>query len=181
MFYLNSFFLFSIIGWSYETIFHLIEGKIKQNILFGPWMPIYGIGILVIELIHKSLKKLKINGKKRILYNLIISTTLLTILEGLGGILIEFLFSTSFWNYSSLPLSIGTYMNLFVSIIWGLLGLFINYILYPLLTPWIKKIPKWVSLTCLTLFLLDNIINISLKLDISFLNKSLTFMRFISQ
>lgn len=181
MFYLNSFFLFSIIGWCYETIFHLIEGKTKQNILFGPWMPIYGLGILLIELVHKSLKKLKINGKKRILYNFLISTILLTLLEGIGGFLIEFFFSTSFWNYSSLPLSIGPYMNLFVSIIWGLLGILINYIIYPLLTPWIKKIPKWVSITCFIIFLLDHIINVFLKLNICFLNKSFTFMRFISQ
>ena len=146
MFYFNSFFIFSILGWSYETVFHFLEHKTRKNLLFGPWMPIYGFGILTIEFIDKLLKKLKVSGKKKILYCYIISVIALTLLEEIGGLLVQFLFHTSFWNYESIPLSIGPYINIFISLIWGFFGLLIEYILYPLLTPFIKKIPSWVSI-----------------------------------
>lgn len=180
MFYLNSFLIFSILGWCYEMTFHCLEGKIRQNILFGPWMPIYGFGILLVELIYQSLKKLKINGKKRLVYTFLLSVFLLTCLEEIGGLLIEIIFHTSFWNYESLPLSIGPYINIFISLLWGILGLIFIYIIEPILTPWIKKIPKSVSIILFLLFLLDNIISIFLKSNIGFFNKSFTFMWFIS-
>ena len=171
MFYLNTFLFFSIIGWSYETLFHFLEHKMRDNILFGPWMPIYGFGLLSIELINRFLKKLKINGKKRLMYCFVLSIILLTILEEVGGILIEFFFHTSFWNYESIPLSMGPYVNILVSIIWGILGMILEYIIYPLITPWLKKIPKWVSYTLLLFLIFDNIW--------SFFYKSRAFMWFI--
>ncbi len=172
MFYLNSFLIFSILGWCYEFIFHLFEHKIRDNILVGPWMPIYGFGILIIELTNNLLKKIKINGKKRLILCFFISTIILTLLEEIGGILIQYFYNTSFWNYESIPMSIGPYINILVSLVWGFFGLLIEYFIYPLLTPWIKKIPKWVSIIIFSLFLIDNIW--------SFFNKSITFMRFIS-
>ncbi|MCI8575236.1 MAG: putative ABC transporter permease [Bacilli bacterium] len=171
MFYLNTFLFFSILGYTYETIFHFLEHKMRENILFGPWMPIYGFGILCIELIHKILTKLKINGKKKLLYCFILSVIFLTIIEEIGGLIILYFFQTSFWNYESIPLSIGPYINILVSLIWGVLGLFLEYIIYPLVTPWLKKIPKWVSILLFLLLLLDNIW--------SFFNKCTAFMWFI--
>lgn len=172
MFYLNTFLIFAIFGWSYESICHFLEHKTCKNLLLGPWMPIYGFGILIMELIDKSLHKLKITGKKKIIFCYIISVITLTLLELLGGLLVQYFFHTSFWNYEAIPLSIGPYINIFISLLWGLFGLLIEYIVFPLLTPWIKKIPKWVSILIFVCFLIDNIW--------CFLNKSFTFMRLIS-
>jgi uncharacterized membrane protein len=172
MFYINTFLFFSILGWSYETIFHFLEHKMRNNILLGPWMPIYGFGMLIIEFLNLLLKKLKIKGKKKLIYCFILSVIIITILEELGGLYIEYFYQTSFWNYEAFPFSIGPYINILVSLIWGLSGLFLEYVIYPLVTPWLKKIPKWVSITLLFLLLIDNIW--------SFFNKSTALMWFIS-
>ena len=55
MYYINYFFILSIFG-------HILESFVYKNkssgILFGWWTPIYGIGTLIILLIHKYIDKL---------------------------------------------------------------------------------------------------------------------------
>ena len=56
MFYLNCFFIYSILGWCLETIVSFIfKTNFQSGILKGPWTPIYGIGTLVILFISHYL------------------------------------------------------------------------------------------------------------------------------
>lgn len=157
MIYFNIFLLFSILGYSYELIIRITRNLSTSNLLMGPWMPIYGLGILLIFCIDKFLNKWKLKGKKKVILCFILSVLLLTLLEEMGGILVEKLFHTSYWNYESIPLHIGPYINIIVSIVWGLFAIFIQYIILPLLIPWIKKIPHWVSYFLFILITLDHI------------------------
>ena len=47
------FFAGCIIGWIYEEIFYWItEGLLRnRGILYGPWLPIYGIGVCLVFLL----------------------------------------------------------------------------------------------------------------------------------
>ena len=50
------FFLFSIIGWCWEVVLHLLsEGTfVNRGVLHGPWLPIYGTGgVLVLLALYK--------------------------------------------------------------------------------------------------------------------------------
>lgn len=50
------FFLFSIIGWGWEVVLHLLsEGTfVNRGVLHGPWLPIYGTGgVLVLLTLYK--------------------------------------------------------------------------------------------------------------------------------
>ncbi len=50
------FFLFSIIGWCWEVVLHLLsEGTfVNRGVLHGPWLPIYGTGgVLVLLMLYK--------------------------------------------------------------------------------------------------------------------------------
>ena len=50
------FFLFSIIGWCWEVVLHLLsEGTfVNRGVLHGPWLPIYGTGgVLVLLTLYK--------------------------------------------------------------------------------------------------------------------------------
>lgn len=158
MFYINTFFLFSIFGYTYEMILHILEHNVRTQILIGPWMPIYGIGILITELFNYLLSK-KYQKWKKIFFCFLLSIILLTILEELGGLLIDKVFCTKFWNYENIPLAIGPYVNLLVSIFWGIFAMILEYILLPIFTPLLKKIPKWVSIVLMIFLLLDIIIN----------------------
>lgn len=44
------FFLFSFTGWVWEVACHLVEDRmfINRGVLFGPWLPIYGAGGVMI-------------------------------------------------------------------------------------------------------------------------------------
>lgn len=179
MFYFNTFMIFSILGWLFEWILHFILKNAKQNILMGPWMPIYGIGLLLTDFLNTTLSK-KYRGKKKVIYCFLYSLFLLTILEEIGGILIQFFFSTSYWNYESIPLSIGPYINILISIIWALMAIMLEYIVFPILSPFLKKIPRWVSIAIGIIFILDNFFGFLRNLKLHIFNKSLTFMRFIS-
>ena len=49
MFYVNCFFVYSILGYILETVVSLItKSNFKSGILTGPWTIVYGIGALVI-------------------------------------------------------------------------------------------------------------------------------------
>ena len=52
-YYLNIFFLLSILGHIIENFIYV---HVDSGILFGPWTPIYGIGTLVIIGINNILK-----------------------------------------------------------------------------------------------------------------------------
>lgn len=156
MFYVTSFLFFSIFGFLGEFLLSRIMNQSKETLLLGPWMPIYGIGFLVTHFINKILEKKEIIGKKKILLCYLFSVLALTLLEEIGGLLTWALFHKNYWDYSSIPLSIGPYINVFISLIWGFLALLIEYVILPKISFLLKKIPKWLTLILLILFLLDN-------------------------
>lgn len=157
MYYGNLFLIFSMFGYFYEMLIRLIRNIPGHTLFIGPWMPIYGFGVLMVEFIDRFLSLFQIRGRKKIFLNFFLSTILLTILELIGGLFVEILFKTSFWNYEQIPLHIGKYINVFVSLLWGIGSLLIVYIINPALTPFIKKIPKWVSILCFLLMTLDHV------------------------
>ncbi len=155
MYYLNIFFIFSIIGHIIENI---VYTHVDSGILYGFWTPIYGLGTLLIITINHILDKIKINKKKKPLLLFIFSAVFLSTLEFIGGTIIEFIFGRVFWDYSYQKFHIGKYTSLAMSLIWGLASLLLIYILMPLLDKIIKKIPKWVTWILIILFVIDCIV-----------------------
>ena len=79
----------------------------------------------------------------------------LSTLEALGGVLIEKLFGTVFWNYSQQKFHIGHYISLEMTLVWGVASVIFIYIIHPLLKGLIKKIPVWLTILLIILFLMD--------------------------
>lgn len=157
MYYLNIFLFFSIFGYTYETILRIILHSTQDYLLIGPWMPIYGFGILISEFLNSFLNKLKLKRWKKILLFFLINFFLLTIIEEIGGILVEKIFHTSFWNYEYLPLNIGPYINIFVSLLWSFSSVIMIYIILPIISKLIKKTPKIITYLLLFLLIIDHI------------------------
>lgn len=162
MYYLNYFFLYSIIGHLFETILlFLKQSNGKSGYLYGLWTPVYGIGIILIILISNFVFK-NIN-KNKIIQSIIIFlwvSTALTVIEWLGGITIEHLFHFTFWDYSNFTLSMGKYVAIEISLIWGTLSLIFIYLLKKPSDKLIKKIPKCLTYILVMLFVIDNILSI---------------------
>ena len=146
-----------ILGYILEALTTFIKkGSFKSGIMFGPWTPIYGIGVIIILLISKYLfKHLHLSKVYEIIIVLLSIIVILTALEWLGGILIEKLFHKSLWDYSDKLFHIGKYISLTASLTWGLGSIIVIYIIHPILKNFINKIPWTLSLLLLLIFIID--------------------------
>jgi len=128
------FYMCSIIGYIYEMILCLIyNGKfLSHGILYGPWLPIYGTGALLISLLNKY--------RKHPILIFILSFFITGILEYICGFLLLKFLNLRLWDYRSWFLNIKGFVSLFSSIGFAIGGLIIIYGLLPLIKMIIKKI-----------------------------------------
>ncbi|MDD3341028.1 MAG: putative ABC transporter permease [Bacilli bacterium] len=157
MYYLNCFFIYSIIGFLFETIVAKVTGnRFESGILYGPMTPIYGIGVVLIILISKYFfMNLHLPRWKETIIVFFILIIVLTLMEWLGGILIEKIFGVVFWDYSHMKGSIGKYISVEISLIWGILSLVLIYFIKPFLDKFVLKIPSLITYLFLFLFCAD--------------------------
>ena len=149
---------------------HLIETfimKSNSGILLGWWTPIYGIGSIIIILINKYITKLKINKVSKVILLFISCSLILTLIEAIGGYLIEFIFNITFWDYTDYKFNIGKYIAIEMAIIWGLSGIILIYYIKPLLDKIISKIPKYFTYILIILFVIDTIATLFIKSKIT--------------
>lgn len=156
-YYLNNFLFYSIVGFFYENILHIVTtGSWTDNPFVGPWMPIYGFGIvLMIFLTRLVFNRLKASRIIKIICLFIIVVVVLTVLEQLGGMLVEMVFHKSFWDYSDMKYNIGKYISLEVSLGWGVACFIFLYLIKPWTDKFIEKIPAWMTNSVLLIFLTD--------------------------
>ena len=165
MYYLNTFILYSILGFLLETIRStIVNSKFTSGIMYGPWTPIYGCGvILVVVLSNYLFTNLHLSKIMEIIIFFIVITLILTLLELLGGIFIEKVFKIVFWDYSKETFSIGKYVSLSKSLIWGLGSIVFLYLIKPFLDSLIKKIPLSLTLLFIILMITDFMFTLYIK------------------
>jgi uncharacterized membrane protein len=111
------FFIFSFSGWVWEVIYiGFTEGIIaKRGMLHGPWLPIYGVGgILIILFLSRFYPS---PPKVFILASLLCGT-----LEYLTAISIEYLFQCRWWDYSDKFLNLNGRICLEGILLFGITG-----------------------------------------------------------
>ena len=123
------FFIFmigSVIGYIVEMIVAFVqEGHFesRQGVLYGPFTPVYGIGILVF---YMFFNRIKTREKKKIF---LLAMLLGGITEYLCSFLQEKIFGTISWDYSNWILNINGRTTLIHCTYWGIAGiLYISYI-----------------------------------------------------
>lgn len=161
MYYVNLFFLYSILGHMMESIVYLFF-KGESGILFFPWTPIYGLGVLIIIFCYNFFKDKVKNKWLKYFYVFLTGFILLSILELIGGILIEHIFGYIFWNYDDLKFNIGHYIALEISLVWGIASMVVVKLL-PLTDKIVKKIPRSISWLFIILMISDVIMTIFTK------------------
>lgn len=166
MFYINFFLFFSIFGYLFETICaYIFKSGFNSGILYGPWTPLYGFGVLMVMILsNKLFQNLHLNRILETIIVFVCVTIVLTILEWLGGVLIEKLFSITFWDYSNYRFHIGKYISLEMSLLWGVGSIILIYLVIPYVSEFIKKIPFFITMILSSLFVIDLIVTIINKL-----------------
>lgn len=159
MYYINCFFVYSIIGFFFETIVSKVTGnRFESGILYGPMTPIYGIGVVLIIFISKYFfMNLHMPRWKETIIVFFILIFVLTLIEWIGGVLIEKIFGIVFWDYSHLKWNIGKYISVEISLVWGFLSLILIYFIKPFLDKFVLKIPPFVTYLLIIAFGIDMI------------------------
>ena len=120
----------SIIGYIVEMIVALVqEGHLesRQGVIYGPFTPIYGVGIVIYYL---AFQKIKTRDKKKIF---IISMLLGGTVEYLFSFLQEKIFGTVSWDYSNWILNINGRTTLIHCTYWGVAGLLYMSLIEPII------------------------------------------------
>ena len=147
----------SFVGFLLETglkifFFH----DMNNGILFGPWIPVYGFGTIIVAVVSKYIfHRLKISKLWKTVLLFFTVFLLLSLLEWLGGMVIETFFHKEFWSYRDQKYNLGPYISLGMSLIWGGASLLLVYVILPLEEKIIKKIPRSVTILAVLLFLVD--------------------------
>ncbi|MBO5378384.1 MAG: putative ABC transporter permease [Ruminiclostridium sp.] len=119
------FFIFCNIGWVIESSIESLYRRrfINRGFLNGPYIPIYGFGGMTILICCMPFRH---NGF--LVY--IVGVLSCTALEFFVGWVMETIFQKQFWDYSMLKFTYKNRISLIPSLFWGLLSLFLVYVLY---------------------------------------------------
>ena len=166
MYYIKTFLLYSLLGFIMEsTLFKVRLVNKHSGIFYGPITAVYGVGILSIVLLNKYFfKKIKCNKILKLLIEFITLTIILSIIEYLGGNILNYLFDIDMWDYSKIKPNFGKYICLQNSIIWGILGTVYIHIFKPFTDKILNQITNKETYLFLTLFIIDTILVLITKL-----------------
>ena len=159
-FYINLYILFSILGYIFEEVLMILIGKsYNSSVLYGPWTSVYGISIYIMLVIYYLVKKISLDTKKEKIIYFFISSIILSLLEGITGILIEKTRHVIYWNYDKYLFNIGHYMCLEAAILWGILSIISTYYILPKIKKYIYKFPKVLTILILIMYIVDVLIS----------------------
>lgn len=155
-----------LVGWVYEEIFYwMTEGLLRnRGVLYGPWLPIYGIGALGIY----ALKPMKRHPV--LLFLLCVGVTgVVEYLIGYAGI---HFFGLRLWDYRGLFLNISGIICFRSVVSFGILGLVFHYLLEPMGEALYRRLPEHTihtgCLMLITLFLTDCILSALFRTPITY-------------
>lgn len=145
--YILFFFTFAIAGWIWEVFLTLLTSGHFSNrgTMFGPWLPIYGFGIIFILLILEPFRK-----KPLLLF--ILTMLLCGILEYTTAWYLETFVHMKWWDYTGYFLNLHGRICLEGLLVFGLGGTAITYLIAPILNNiYIKINPKVKITICIIL------------------------------
>ncbi len=128
--YLKIFWIFivgSIVGFLYENLLVLVQKghfELRQGLIYGPFIPVYGIGAAVYEMIVPKIK----SPLKIFLYTMFFGA----VVEYVCSYLQEVLFGTISWNYSWVKINFNGRTSILHAFYWGTAGLVFSEIVHPL-------------------------------------------------
>ena len=149
-YYVLLFFLLSFIGWLWEVALFLVteHAFINRGVYRGPYLPIYGIGGLLLCLLLRSLRQ-------KPLWVFGISLCSCSVLEYLTSFFLERRWGIRWWDYSGHFLNINGRICLLGAVFFGLGGTALVCLFLPFFEKLYWKISKkWRVCICLALLLI---------------------------
>lgn len=157
--------LSSIFGFIYETFFYRIDLGyfVKRGSTYGPWIPIYFFGGILIAIFSYRFKK-------NPLFVFLINCIVTGVLEFVTGFVFYEFFNLRLWDYNTEIWNFGNingYICLRSVLFFGISSLILVYLLIPLLLKIYKLISEKklqvISFSLFTIFALDIILHAVIK------------------
>ena len=137
-FYVCCFLVYCILGWIYEVIweFAIGNGFVNRGFLYGPYLPIYGFGILILlftlkDLMKKKIKLFNINITPIIVFIAILF--IVSAVEFFASYVMELIFHKRWWDYSYDILNLNGRISLRNSSLLAIGGMAFIYLVQPVL------------------------------------------------
>ncbi|MDE6939191.1 MAG: hypothetical protein K2P28_13645 [Lachnospiraceae bacterium] len=130
------FFRFGFLGGCTEVVFATVKQRrfVNRGFLNGPICPVYGVGVGMVVILLES-------AEMTIVPLYVVSTVLVTAIEGITGYLMDRMFHHKWWDYSNQPLNIGGYVCLLFSLAWGVACVIMVRIIHPVVNRGVEWIP----------------------------------------
>lgn len=139
------FFIASIIGCIVETIVSLVQKghfEVRQGLLYGPFIPVYGVGAVFYFF---TITKIKKTG------GVFLASALLGgFVEYFFSYFQEKFFGTVSWDYSHLWFNLNGRTSLLHCLYWGTGGVLFVKFLYPYMNQLIDRFNKKVAFQCMS-------------------------------
>ncbi|MBQ6660852.1 MAG: putative ABC transporter permease [Lachnospiraceae bacterium] len=159
-----SFFIYSFIGWIWESFFYSLWDKhklVNRGFMFGPYIPIYGVGALI-DLVF-------LGGIKNMILLFFVSGIVCCAVEYLTGYVMEKLFHARWWDYTDMLWHLNGRICIEGFFAFGLLSVALVGWIHPFTTgvlDMIPAIPKLIAtIATVTLFATDLIISVKHAAD----------------
>lgn len=123
----------SFIGFILENLYTIVvkgHYALRQGLIYEPLIPIYGLGALTMYFLLKDKNK---TDKYLIFKIFIIGFIAGSLIEYICSYMQQSIFGTISWDYSKKMFNINGRINLFHSVLWGLLGLLFYYMILPMI------------------------------------------------
>lgn len=138
------FFTYAFLGWCTEVLYAYGKKRrwINRGFLNGPVCPIYGIGLLCMDLLVRGLRApLQPTSLTGIAFVFILVTVVTTSVELITGYLLEKMFMTRWWDYSQRKYNYKGFICLRFSLIWGAAGTVLLTSIHPAVRLFWEAVP----------------------------------------
>lgn len=152
------FFVVSFIGWCWEVLLHLVQDGtfVNRGTLWGPYLPIYGTGGVVVLLLLKGTR-----GKP--ILSFFLSIAICLTIEYFTGWFLETFRGLKYWDYSDMPFNLHGRICLYGGLVFGMACILMIYVVGPFLYQLLSPIPgkvKWgIGIALIAVILVDAVVS----------------------
>ena len=167
------FFVYAVIGWIYELLIFYYHGQgwINRGFLYGPYLPIYGFGmLLLVSVLNKIYSRKKKNIKEWIIDIILVLISVFviaTVVEYITHYVMDTFFGIKLWDYTKDYLNINGRVCFAASRNFAIGGTLLIYLVQPLVDKFIKITKKNtinnISIVLLSIMIVDFVVTIITK------------------
>jgi len=139
---------YSFAGWLIEIVYRSFTQKrfVNPGFLFGPFIPLYGTGSLVVFILYDYISKINI------VFQFLIYIVLLSALEYISGEIFERFYGLKLWNYSNNKFNIKGKVSLVFSIAWAVMAILAINFIHPVVAKYVFRINTTLAKISSTVF-----------------------------